>query len=95
MNAVATIRDMHGNVTETNIVRELDTRHQYLAMATVIGIGIMAIRKTALGWKAFLVQGEDFYVRDIKWVDGNAEVEVLPNPSGEDRIVVVFGGLEQ
>lgn len=89
----ATIRDIHGGVHDA----ELITLHNRSWAVPVAGFGHVVIGRLPNGdWAAVLAQGRGRgeHDRDVKVVDGVLEVEVLPNSSGEDRIVVCVHGLQ-
>lgn len=84
----AWIRDLHGVEHDTEFV----VVQPGAIAVTVAGFGHMIVSHFGPieSWHAILAQGpgRGELQRDVRAVDGHAEIEVLPNPSGEDRIVV-------
>lgn len=102
MSAAAWLRDLNGNerpaewVTDGTVTRDTDPY-----MVRVPGFGVVMIGRATTGrheWRALLVQpradgtygpGAARHPRDVVEKDGRLEIDLLPNTSGEDRIVVV------
>ena len=89
-------RDLYGH--ERQIPGEvMRLAHEGLAIP-VPGLGYLVLAKSpTLGWGALLANDPKRQPlhREVKHVEGDdprMEIELLPNPSGEDRIVVVVRG---
>jgi hypothetical protein len=93
-----TIRDLHGLSHDTEVLQEGGQPRSKPLIVHVAGFGALAAQLVAsdepivrLGEPelfAGLYNNEQLKRRNARRVDGGWEVELLPNSSGEDRIVV-------
>lgn len=79
----AWIRDLYGEEHEAEVIDA--------GMGTgvaVAGFGTALFVERADGWMGGLINAGSTHERIVREVAGHLEMEILPNASGEDRLVV-------
>lgn len=99
MTVSAGIRDLYGVERPTALRLDVDVPGGWAV--DVPGLGTLLVAKlqsdeliVRLGrtYRSLLLQGASHVERDVAVIGDDLEVELLPNSSGEDRIVVVLHG---
>lgn len=92
MTVQASIRNLWGEEQPAELEDGVDLPPGVVAVR-VPGLGHLIVGRHDDEWRAVLAQEHGTLWRDVSVIGDRVEVELLPNGSGEDRIVVCVDGL--